>query len=145
MLGGPGPEGPPGLKGPPGLPGPRGLMGPSGPTPDLFHIKRGPRGPVVSPCDLISVILLLVQPQAIKRPKKKKKKKIINNKVTVYQMLYCKYVAPTFTSGTEPYRFIPALQNIINYFFSSLINETAAVAISLSHSRLSQEGWKTTL
>lgn len=91
MLGGPGPEGPPGLKGPPGLPGPRGLMGPSGPTPDLFHIKRGPRGPVVSPCDLISVILLLVQPRAIKRPKKNKEN--YYNKVTVYQMLYWKYVS----------------------------------------------------
>lgn len=40
--------GPQGLMGPPGPPGPRGLMGPIGPTPDLFHIKRGPRGPVVS-------------------------------------------------------------------------------------------------
>uniref|UniRef100_A0A3B4YYP7 Collagen and calcium-binding EGF domain-containing protein 1-like n=1 Tax=Stegastes partitus TaxID=144197 RepID=A0A3B4YYP7_9TELE len=49
-LGDPGPEGPPGLTGllgPPGLPGPRGLMGPIGPTPDLQHIKRGPRGPVI--------------------------------------------------------------------------------------------------
>uniref|UniRef100_A0A3B5KZI2 Collagen and calcium binding EGF domains 1 n=1 Tax=Xiphophorus couchianus TaxID=32473 RepID=A0A3B5KZI2_9TELE len=26
----------------------KGLMGPVGPTPDLFHIKRGPRGPLVS-------------------------------------------------------------------------------------------------
>lgn len=60
VLGGPGPEGPPGLKGPPGPAGPRGLMGPSGPTPDLFHIKRGPRGPVVSQFLLISVTLLLV-------------------------------------------------------------------------------------
>lgn len=66
VLGGPGPEGPPGLKGPPGLPGPRGLMGPSGPTPDLFHIKRGPRGPVVSPSVSVSFILLLVHPQAVK-------------------------------------------------------------------------------
>lgn len=48
MLGDPGPEGPPGMLGPPGPPGPRGLMGPIGPTPDLSHMKRGPRGPVVS-------------------------------------------------------------------------------------------------
>lgn len=49
MLGEPGPEGPPGLLGPPGPPGPRGNMGPIGPTPDLSHVKRGPRGAVVSP------------------------------------------------------------------------------------------------
>lgn len=60
VLGGPGPEGPPGMTGPSGPPGPRGLMGPSGPTPDLFHMKRGPRGPVVSPRVLISVIVFLL-------------------------------------------------------------------------------------
>lgn len=60
VLGAPGPEGPPGLKGSLGPPGPRGLMGPTGPTPDLFHIKRGPRGPVVSRYVLISAFLLLV-------------------------------------------------------------------------------------
>lgn len=48
VLGDPGPEGPPGLLGSPGPPGPRGFMGPIGPTPDLSHIKQGPRGPVVS-------------------------------------------------------------------------------------------------
>ena len=48
ISGDPGPEGPSGLPGPPGPPGPRGLMGPIGPTPDPHHIKRGPRGPVVS-------------------------------------------------------------------------------------------------
>uniref|UniRef100_A0A3B3VE18 Collagen and calcium binding EGF domains 1 n=1 Tax=Poecilia latipinna TaxID=48699 RepID=A0A3B3VE18_9TELE len=48
ILGDIGPVGPPGLAGAPGPPGPRGLMGPIGPTPDLFHIKRGPRGPLVS-------------------------------------------------------------------------------------------------
>lgn len=42
-----GPPGSTGLLGPPGPPGPRGLMGPIGPTPDLYHIKRGLRGPVV--------------------------------------------------------------------------------------------------
>lgn len=50
VLGDPGPEGPPGMLGPPGPPGPRGLMGPIGPTPDLSHMKQGPRGPVVSWC-----------------------------------------------------------------------------------------------
>uniref|UniRef100_A0A3Q3APZ9 Collagen and calcium binding EGF domains 1 n=1 Tax=Kryptolebias marmoratus TaxID=37003 RepID=A0A3Q3APZ9_KRYMA len=48
VLGETGPVGPQGVIGPPGTPGPRGLMGPIGPTPDLHHIKRGPRGPVVS-------------------------------------------------------------------------------------------------
>lgn len=51
VLGDSGSEGPPGLAGllgPPGSPSPRGLMGPIGPTPDLSHIKRGSRGPVVS-------------------------------------------------------------------------------------------------
>lgn len=51
VLGDPGPEGPQGLvglMGPPGPSGPRGLMGPLGPTPDMSHIKQGPRGPVVS-------------------------------------------------------------------------------------------------
>uniref|UniRef100_A0A8C6KK38 Collagen and calcium binding EGF domains 1 n=1 Tax=Nothobranchius furzeri TaxID=105023 RepID=A0A8C6KK38_NOTFU len=43
-----GPLGPSGLMGPPGPPGPRGMMGPTGPTPDLYHVKRGPRGPVVT-------------------------------------------------------------------------------------------------
>uniref|UniRef100_A0A8C6S391 Collagen and calcium binding EGF domains 1 n=1 Tax=Neogobius melanostomus TaxID=47308 RepID=A0A8C6S391_9GOBI len=45
LPGEPGPQGNPGLPGPPG---PRGLMGPTGPTQDLFHIKRGPRGPVLT-------------------------------------------------------------------------------------------------
>uniref|UniRef100_A0A3B4BGX3 EGF-like domain-containing protein n=1 Tax=Periophthalmus magnuspinnatus TaxID=409849 RepID=A0A3B4BGX3_9GOBI len=60
--------GPQGLKGnlgppgPPGPPGPRGLMGPTGPTPDLFHVKRGPRGPVVStgPPGSFDFLLLLM-------------------------------------------------------------------------------------
>ncbi|XP_076027902.1 collagen and calcium-binding EGF domain-containing protein 1 isoform X2 [Genypterus blacodes] len=47
--GDPGPEGPPGLPGPVGAPGPRGLMGPIGPSPDLSHIKRGPRGSIGPP------------------------------------------------------------------------------------------------
>ena len=48
-LGALGPAGQVGLVGPPGVPGPRGLMGPMGPSPDLSHIKQGPRGPMVSP------------------------------------------------------------------------------------------------
>ena len=44
-----GPAGQVGVVGPPGVPGPRGLMGPMGPSPDLSHIKQGPRGPMVSP------------------------------------------------------------------------------------------------
>uniref|UniRef100_A0A3Q4GSV4 Collagen and calcium binding EGF domains 1 n=1 Tax=Neolamprologus brichardi TaxID=32507 RepID=A0A3Q4GSV4_NEOBR len=60
--GDPGPEGPPGISGqtgPPGPPGPRGLMGPIGPTPDLYHIKRGPRGPVLKIYISKSVFLYL--------------------------------------------------------------------------------------
>lgn len=43
----PGMRGDLGERGPPGPPGPRGDMGPMGPEPDLKHIKRGRRGPVV--------------------------------------------------------------------------------------------------
>lgn len=43
----PGKRGDPGDWGPPGPRGPRGDMGPMGPEPDLKHIKRGRRGPVV--------------------------------------------------------------------------------------------------
>lgn len=43
----PGKRGDPGERGPPGPRGPRGDMGPTGPEPDLKHIKRGRRGPVV--------------------------------------------------------------------------------------------------
>lgn len=45
--GGPGNKGATGERGPPGPRGPRGDMGPMGPEPDLRHIKRGRRGPVV--------------------------------------------------------------------------------------------------
>uniref|UniRef100_W5LNH3 EGF-like domain-containing protein n=1 Tax=Astyanax mexicanus TaxID=7994 RepID=W5LNH3_ASTMX len=53
LLGHPGPpgqKGEPGALGQPGPQGPRGDMGPMGPQPDLEHIKRGRRGPVVG-CD----------------------------------------------------------------------------------------------
>lgn len=63
ILGDPGPEGPPGspgLLGPPGPPGPRGFMGPIGPTPDLYNIKRGPRGPVVGIHLFFTVIILYI-------------------------------------------------------------------------------------
>lgn len=43
----PGKKGDKGDRGPPGPRGPRGDMGPVGPEPDLRHIKRGRRGPVV--------------------------------------------------------------------------------------------------
>lgn len=43
----PGKKGDPGERGLPGPQGPRGDMGPMGPEPDLKHIKRGRRGPVV--------------------------------------------------------------------------------------------------
>lgn len=43
----PGDAGNPGEPGARGQPGPRGDMGPIGPEPDLSHIKRGRRGPVV--------------------------------------------------------------------------------------------------
>lgn len=43
----PGKRGDPGERGQPGPWGPRGDMGPMGPEPDLKHIKRGRRGPVV--------------------------------------------------------------------------------------------------
>uniref|UniRef100_A0A3Q0RIX3 EGF-like domain-containing protein n=1 Tax=Amphilophus citrinellus TaxID=61819 RepID=A0A3Q0RIX3_AMPCI len=43
----PGLRGDPGERGAPGPRGPRGDMGPMGPEPDLKHIKRGRRGPVV--------------------------------------------------------------------------------------------------
>lgn len=43
----PGKKGERGEKGLPGNQGPRGDMGPIGPEPDLKHIRRGRRGPVV--------------------------------------------------------------------------------------------------
>lgn len=43
----PGKKGDPGEKGLPGPQGPRGDMGPIGPEPNLNHIRRGRRGPVV--------------------------------------------------------------------------------------------------
>lgn len=43
----PGQRGDKGDRGPPGPRGPRGDMGPVGPEPDLRHLKRGRRGPVV--------------------------------------------------------------------------------------------------
>lgn len=47
--------------GPPGPPGPRGLMGPIGPTPDLYHIKHGSRGPVVSNISILLYIKLMIE------------------------------------------------------------------------------------
>ena len=43
----PGQRGEPGGQGPTGAQGPGGQMGPMGPEPDLSHVKRGRRGPVV--------------------------------------------------------------------------------------------------
>lgn len=50
----PGKKGEPGEKGLPGPQGPRGDMGPMGPEPDLNHIRRGRRGPVVRKKSLFS-------------------------------------------------------------------------------------------
>lgn len=54
-----GEKGEPGSMGPPGPQGPRGDMGPMGPEPDLGHIKRGRRGPVVR-----SLCALMISSQA---------------------------------------------------------------------------------